>query len=79
MATSGVPRSAWHGISAMCTKPVVKSICSRRKFDELRDAQSVPVGEEDERPVARTVAAHLLEASRDLFDLHRREILGGVG
>src|SRR5208337_4673422 len=45
---------------------------------ELRDAQPVPVGEEDERPIARTVAAHLARGLQELLDLRRREILTGA-
>ena len=39
---------------------------------ELRDAQPMPVGEEDERPIARTVAAHLARGLQELLDLRRR-------
>jgi hypothetical protein len=33
---------------------------------ELRDAQTVPVGGEDERPIARTVAAHLARGLQEI-------------
>ena len=46
--------------------------------DELRDAQPMPVGEEDERPIARTVAADLARGLQELLDLRRREILAGA-
>jgi hypothetical protein len=36
------------------------------------------VGEEDERPIARTVAAHLARGLQELLDLRRREILAGA-
>ena len=39
---------------------------------ELRDPQPMPVGEEDERPIARTVAAHLARGLQQLLDLRRR-------
>ena len=51
--------------------------------DELRDPQPMPIGQEDERPIARTVAAHLARGLQELLDFIRGEILtpaaGGVG
>ena len=42
--------------------------------DELADAQPMPVGEEDERAIARTVAADLAGGLQQLLDLLRRQI-----
>jgi hypothetical protein len=39
---------------------------------ELGDAQPMPVGEEDERPIARTVAADLARGLQQLLYLRRR-------
>ena len=39
---------------------------------ELRDPQPMPIGKEDERPIARTVAAHLAGGLQELLDLRRR-------
>jgi hypothetical protein len=46
--------------------------------DELRDPEPVPVGEEDERSIARTVAAHLARGLQELLDLRRRQVLAGA-
>jgi len=40
--------------------------------DELRDSQRMPIGEEDERPIARTVAADLARGLQELLDFRRR-------
>ena len=45
---------------------------------EFRDPQPMPVSQEDERPIARTVAAHLDGGLEELLDLRRREILAGA-
>ena len=45
---------------------------------ELRDAKAMPVGEEDERPIARTVAAHLGRGLQQLLDLRGGEVLAGA-
>jgi hypothetical protein len=45
---------------------------------ETRDAQPVRVGEEDESPIARTVAAHLAGGLQQLLDLRRRQVLAGA-
>ena len=37
--------------------------------DELRHPQRMPVGEENERPIARPVAAHLARGLEELLDL----------
>jgi len=37
--------------------------------DELGDPKSMAVGKEDERPIARTVAAHLARGLQKLLDL----------
>jgi hypothetical protein len=39
---------------------------------ELRDAQPMTVGEENERPIARAVAPHLARGLQQLLDLRRR-------
>jgi hypothetical protein len=39
---------------------------------ELRDPEPMPVGKENERPIARTVAAHLARGLQQLLDLRRR-------
>jgi hypothetical protein len=43
--------------------------------DELRDAQSVPIGDENERAIARTVAAEFAGGLQEFVDLVRGQIL----
>jgi hypothetical protein len=38
----------------------------------------MPVGEENERPIARPVAAHLGGGLQELLDLRRRQVLAGA-
>jgi hypothetical protein len=38
----------------------------------------VAVGEEDERPIARTVAAHLAGGLQQLLDLRRGQVFAGA-
>ena len=45
---------------------------------ELGDAQPMPVGEKDERAIARTVAAHLARGLQQLLDLRRRQVFAGA-
>ena len=40
--------------------------------DEFRDSQSMAVGQENERPIARTMAAHLARRLQQLLNLRRR-------
>jgi hypothetical protein len=40
--------------------------------DELRDAKPMPVGQENECPIARTVTTHLARGLQQLLDLRRR-------
>jgi hypothetical protein len=51
--------------------------------DELRDAQPMPVGDEDQRAIARTVAAELARGLQELLDLIGGQVLAlaprGVG
>jgi hypothetical protein len=46
--------------------------------DQLRDSQPVPVGEENERPIARPVAAHVACGLEQLLDLRRRQVFAGA-
>lgn len=39
---------------------------------ELRDAQPMPIGEADERAIARTVAPYLARGLQQILDFHRR-------
>ena len=46
--------------------------------DELGNAKPMAVGEEDERPIARPVAAYLARGLQELLDLRRRQVLAGA-
>ncbi len=46
--------------------------------DELRHPKRMPVGEKNERPIARPVAAHLGGGLQELLDLRRRQVLAGA-
>jgi len=38
----------------------------------------MPIGQEDERPIARPVAAYLARGLPELLDLRRRQVLAGA-
>ncbi len=46
--------------------------------DQLRHSQPMPVGEEDERPIAHAMATHLARGLQQLLDLRRGQVFAGA-
>ncbi len=46
--------------------------------DQLRDPQPMAVSQEDERPIARTVAADFARGLQQLLDLRRGQVFAGA-